>query len=160
MPLRFTTVSRRRFLQAGAVSVIGETFGTARTTAVSVGQGRARQRSGLTTIRALVFDTFGTVVGHLKSGPLTFCRISTDDLHGKMRAYVGEGEITSDRPQSFGGYGVVKIPELQRLMHYVCENGYEHHVSVNRSHAARAAVDALGNYKGWNVYHHQTGAGC
>jgi L-fucose isomerase-like protein len=105
-------------------------------------------------------NTFGTVVGHLKSGPLTFCRISTDDLHGKMRAYVGEGEITADRPQSFGGYGVVKIPALQRLMRYVCENGYEHHVSVNRSHAARAVVDALGNYKGWNIHHHQPSAEC
>jgi len=105
-------------------------------------------------------NTFGTVVGHLKSGPLTFCRISTDDLHGKMRAYVGEGEITADRPQSFGGYGVVKIPGLQRLMRYVCENGYEHHVSVNRSHTARAVVDALGTYKGWPVYHHPSDAGC
>jgi len=105
-------------------------------------------------------NTFGTVVGHLKSGPLTFCRISTDDLHGKMRAYVGEGEITADRPQSFGGYGVVKIPGLQRLMRYVCENGYEHHVSVNRSHTARSVVDALGTYKGWPVYHHPSDAGC
>ncbi|HMD96246.1 MAG TPA: fucose isomerase, partial [Terriglobia bacterium] len=39
-------------------------------------------------------NTFGTVVGKLKSGPITFCRASTDDLHGQMRAYVGEGETT------------------------------------------------------------------
>ncbi len=105
-------------------------------------------------------NTFGTVVGKLKSGPLTYCRASTDDLHGRMRAYVGEGEITADRPQSFGGYGVVKIPQLQSLMQYVCKNGYEHHVSVNRSHYARAVADALENYKGWEVYYHQPGAGC
>ncbi len=100
-------------------------------------------------------STFGTVVGKLKAGPLTYCRVSTDDLHGRMRAYVGEGEITSDKLESFGGYGVVKIPALQKLMHYVCKNGYEHHVSVNRSHYGRAVVEALGNYKGWEVYHHQ-----
>jgi L-fucose isomerase-like protein len=99
-------------------------------------------------------STFGTVVGKLKAGPLTYCRVSTDDLHGRMRAYVGEGEITSDKLESFGGYGVVKIPALQKLMHYVCKNGYEHHVSVNRSHYGRAVVEALGNYKGWEVYHH------
>ncbi len=99
-------------------------------------------------------STFGTVVGKLKAGPLTYCRVSTDDLHGRMRAYVGEGEITSDKLESFGGYGVVKIPALQKLMHYVCRNGYEHHVSVNRSHYGRAVVEALGNYKGWEVYHH------
>ncbi len=104
-------------------------------------------------------NTFGTVVGKLKSGPLTYCRVSTDDLHGRMRAYVGEGEITSDKLQSFGGYGVVKIPALQSLLQHVCKHGYEHHVAVNRSHYGRAVADALSNYKGWEVYHHQP-AGC
>jgi len=99
-------------------------------------------------------NTFGTVVGRLKAGPLTFCRVSTDDLHGELRAYVGEGEITGDKLASFGGYGVVKIPGLQKLLQYVCKNGYEHHVAVNRSHYGPAVADALENYKGWTVYHH------
>ncbi len=105
-------------------------------------------------------NTFGTVVGKLKSGPLTYCRASTDDLHGRMRAYVGEGDITNDRPQSFGGYGVVKIPRLQDLLKYVCKNGYEHHVAVNRSHYGPAVAEALANYKGWEVYHHAPSTGC
>lgn len=99
--------------------------------------------------------TFGTVVGRLKAGPLTYLRISTDDLHGRMRAYAGEGEITADKLESFGGYGVVRIPAMQQLMRYICRNGFEHHVSVNRSRYARAVVEALGNYKGWEVYHHE-----
>lgn len=99
--------------------------------------------------------TFGTVVGKLKAGPLTFCRVSTDDLHGRMRAYAGEGEITSDQLESFGGYGVVRIPGLQSLLQFVCQNGYEHHVAVNRSHYGRAVAEALKNYRGWEVYHHQ-----
>jgi L-fucose isomerase-like protein len=100
-------------------------------------------------------NTFGTIVGKLKAGPLTYCRVSTDDLQGKMRSYVGEGEITSDKLQSFGGYGVVRIPKLQTLLQHICNNGYEHHVAVNRSHFGRAVAEALGNYKGWEVYHHQ-----
>lgn len=104
--------------------------------------------------------TYGTVVGKLKSGPITFCRASTDDLHGRMRAYVGEGETTDDRPSSFGGYGVMKVPRLQELMQFVCKNGYEHHVSVNLSHYGAAVAEALGNYKGWEVYHHASGRGC
>jgi L-fucose isomerase-like protein len=100
-------------------------------------------------------NTFGTVVGRLKAGPLTYCRVSTDDLHGRIRAYVGEGEITSDKLQSFGGYGVVKIPGLQKLLQFVCRNGYEHHVAVNRSHYGHAVADALQNYKGWETYNHQ-----
>ncbi|MGH9433815.1 MAG: L-fucose/L-arabinose isomerase family protein [Terriglobia bacterium] len=99
-------------------------------------------------------NTFGTVVGRLKAGPITYCRVSTDDLHGQLRAYVGEGETTADKLESFGGYGVVRIPGLQSLMQYVCKNGYEHHVSVNRSHFGPAIAEALKNYKGWEVYHH------
>jgi L-fucose isomerase-like protein len=99
-------------------------------------------------------NTYGTVVGKLKSGPITFCRASTDDLHGRMRAYVGEGETTDDRPQSFGGYGVMKVPQLQKLLQYVCKNGYEHHVAVNRSRYGNAVAEALGNYKKWEVYQH------
>jgi L-fucose isomerase-like protein len=105
-------------------------------------------------------NTFGTVVGRLKSGPLTYCRVSTDDLQGKMRAYCGEGEITSDELASFGGYGVVRIPRMQALLHHICKHGYEHHVAVNRSHYGRAVADALGNYKGWDVYSHDAQPGC
>src|SRR6266568_4835876 len=87
-------------------------------------------------------STYGTVVGKLKSGPITYCRASTDDLHGRMRAYAGEGATTDDRPQSFGGYGVVKIPDLQKLMQYVCRNGYEHHVAVNPGHYSGSISEA------------------
>jgi L-fucose isomerase-like protein len=104
-------------------------------------------------------NTFGTVVGQLKTGPITFCRVSTDDLKGGMRAYVGEGETTDDRPKSFGGYGVLKVPRLQSLLQYVCKNGYEHHVAVNRSRYGAAIAEALGNYKRWDVYHHQVSGG-
>jgi L-fucose isomerase-like protein len=100
-------------------------------------------------------NTFGTVVGKLKPGPLTYCRVSTDDLEGKLRAYCGEGEITADKLQSFGGYGVVRIAGLQKLLQHVCRHGYEHHVAVNRSHYGCAVADALANYKGWELYHHQ-----
>jgi L-fucose isomerase-like protein len=99
-------------------------------------------------------NTYGTVVGKLKTGPITFCRVSTDDLKGGIRAYTGEGETTEDRPASFGGYGVLKVPGLQGLLQYICKNGYEHHVAVNRSRYGRAVTEALGNYKRWDVYTH------
>ena len=104
-------------------------------------------------------NTFGTVVGQLKTGPITFCRVSTDDLKGGIRAYTGEGETTEDRPASFGGYGVLKVAGLQDLLQYICKNGYEHHVAVNRSRYAGAVREALGNYKRWDVYAHGAGRG-
>lgn len=104
--------------------------------------------------------SFGTVVGKVKPGAITYCRISTDDLHGRMRSYVGEGEVTSDPLKSFGGYGVVRIPDLQHLLHYVCNNGYEHHVCVNYGNHAGAIAHALRTYKGWEVYQHEDAKHC
>ena len=97
----------------------------------------------------------GTVVGRAKTGPFTYCRVSTDDSWGTIRVYVGEGEVTDDPLETFGGYGVVRIPDFQGLLHHICENGFEHHVAVNLSQCAAAVNEALTNYKGWDVYYHQ-----
>jgi len=99
-------------------------------------------------------NTYGTVVGRLKSGPFTFCRVSTDDNWGTIRAYAGEGDLTPDPLQTFGGYGVAEIPNLQALLRHICENGYEHHVAINLSQVALAVAEALGKYLGWEVYLH------
>jgi len=98
--------------------------------------------------------TYGTVVGRVKAKPFTYCRISTDDLTGRIKAYVGEGELTDDPLHTFGGYGVVDIPDFQGLLHYICENGFEHHVAMNLSQTAPAVTEALGKYLGWDVYVH------
>jgi L-fucose isomerase-like protein len=100
-------------------------------------------------------NTYGTVVGRIKSSPFTFCRVSTDDERGVIRAYLGQGMVTDDPLQSFGGYGVVEIPAFQNLLQHICANGYEHHVAFNLSQTAAAVYDALSNYLGWDVYYHQ-----
>ncbi|MGB9602387.1 MAG: L-fucose/L-arabinose isomerase family protein, partial [Limisphaerales bacterium] len=100
-------------------------------------------------------NTYGTVVGRLKPTPFTYLRISTDDASGKIRAYVGEGELTKDPLKTFGGYGVVKVRDLQRLLRYICENGFEHHVAINPSTVAVGVNEALSKYLGWDVYFHQ-----
>lgn len=100
-------------------------------------------------------NTFGALEGRTGSGPLTFGRISTDDLTGKIRAYVGEGEFTDDPLNTFGTRAVVRVPELSALMHLVCQNGFEHHAAMNRSHCAVAVSEGLSRYLGWDVYHHE-----
>jgi len=100
-------------------------------------------------------NTYGTVVGRLKSSPFTYCRVSTDDSWGVIRVYLGEGELTDDPLQTFGGYGVVRIPDFQGLLHHICENGFEHHVAVNLSQCAAAVNEALSKYLGWEVYYHR-----
>ncbi len=99
-------------------------------------------------------NTYGTIVGRLKTGPFTFCRVATDDEFGELSAYVGEGKLTDDPLDTFGGYGVVYIPDLQRLLWHICASGFEHHVAINLSQVANAVVEALDNYLGWDVYYH------
>jgi len=99
-------------------------------------------------------NTFGTIVGRIAPGPFTYCRISTDDLRGMITSYVGEGDFTDDPLDTFGGYGVIKIPAFQRLLQYICRNGLEHHVAATRAQVADAIHDALTTYLNWEVYHH------
>ena len=100
-------------------------------------------------------NTFGTCVGRVKAAPMSYARFSTDDLTGQMRGYVGSGEFTDDPLETFGGAGVVKIPNLQRLLRYICEEGFEHHVAANMSRSAEAVYEATSNYLDWDVYHHE-----
>jgi L-fucose isomerase-like protein len=100
-------------------------------------------------------NTFGAMEGRTGSGPLTFGRISTDDASGRIKAYVGEGEFTDDPLDTFGTRAVVRVPALSSLMHVVCQNGFEHHAAMNRSHSAAVASEALGRYMGWQIYHHE-----
>ncbi|HEY6467300.1 MAG TPA: hypothetical protein VIY69_14980 [Candidatus Acidoferrales bacterium] len=100
-------------------------------------------------------NTFGTVVGRVKAGPMSYSRFSTDDLTGKIRGYVGEGAFTSDPLETFGGAGVVEIPKLQELLRYICENGFEHHVAANFSLTAGAVHEAATKYLGWQVHWHR-----
>ena len=101
-------------------------------------------------------NTFGTVVGRVRAEPFTFCRVSTDDLKGRLMAYVGEGKLTNDPLTTFGGYGVVHVENLQGLLHYICDHGFEHHTAVNLSQTASAVNEALGKYMGWEVYYHRS----
>lgn len=99
-------------------------------------------------------NTFGTIVGRIAPGPFTYARVSTDDLEGEIRAYVGEGTFTSDEMKTFGGYGVFEVPRLQELLQHICRNGFEHHVAATRVRTAAAVAEALGTYMDWDVYHH------
>jgi len=106
-------------------------------------------------------NTFGTVVGLIKPEKMSFARFSTDDTAGKMRGYVGEGRFTDDPLNTFGGAGVVEIPSMQKLLHYICENGFEHHVAANLSSVAAAVHEASTRYMGWDMYWHEgPNAGC
>ncbi len=99
-------------------------------------------------------NTFGTIVGRVSAGPFTYCRVSTDDDAGEVATYVGEGRFTDDTLETFGGYGVVEIPDFQRLLRMICKRGFEHHVAATRGSVAEAIDDAFDTYLGWRSYRH------
>jgi L-fucose isomerase-like protein len=103
-------------------------------------------------------NTFGALEGRTDAGPVTFGRVSTDDLNAKICAYVGEGEFTTDPLRTFGTRAVVRVPALPNLMHLICQKGFEHHAAMNRSHCAAAVAEALSRYLGWETYHHNRAA--
>ena len=98
--------------------------------------------------------TWGTITGRLRSCPFTYLRIHTDDFAGAISGYIGEGVLTDDPLETFGGYGVVEVPRFQDLLRHICENGYEHHVALNQSLVADALREALTKYLGWELYYH------
>jgi len=100
-------------------------------------------------------NTFGALSGRTAEGPVTFARISTDDVSGRIRGYVGEGRFTSDPLATFGSRAVVEVPRLQRLMRYICKNGFEHHAAMNASHCARILKEALETYLRWEIQVHE-----
>jgi L-fucose isomerase-like protein len=99
-------------------------------------------------------NCFGAIKGKVRSGPMTYFRLSTDDVRGRIKSYVGQGEFTDDPYGMDGGIAVTRVPNLQQLMKYVCRNGFEHHVAMVRGNYASVVEEAVGNYLNWDVYRH------
>ena len=99
-------------------------------------------------------NCFAGIKGRIAPGEMTFARISTDDTLGIIKAYVGQGKFTDDPLECDGGVGVCEVPELQKLLDFLCRSGFEHHVAMNRGLYADVLEEAFGNYFGWDVYHH------
>lgn len=99
--------------------------------------------------------TFGAVYGKVTEGPFTFFRISTDDPRGCIKAYLGKGEITNDPYGMDGCIAVTKVDNLQKLMKYICKNGFEHHVAMCRSDVVEILNEAVESYLGWELYTHE-----
>jgi len=99
-------------------------------------------------------NTYGAINGRTPSGPMSYARLTTDDRHGKIRAYVGDGLFTDDQLNTFGSRAVVEVPNLQKLMQYICKNGFEHHTAMTAVQTSAILAEAFENYFGWDVYHH------
>jgi L-fucose isomerase-like protein len=118
--------------------------------------GKPVQVSNLSVLGSVLGEElcFGGVDAKVEPGSMTYLRFSTDDLNGRVRGYVGEGQFTADPFNMLGSIAVCEIPNLQKLMKYICKQGFEHHVSMVRSHCAQAIQEAATTYLGWDMYLH------
>jgi len=99
-------------------------------------------------------NTFGAVKGKVTEGPFTFFRISTDDNYGVIKSYLGQGKYTNDPYDMDGCIAVAQVDELQKLMKYMCKNGFEHHVAMVRGEVASVIEESIESYLGWELYRH------
>ncbi len=99
-------------------------------------------------------SSFGTCVGRVKAGAMSYARYSTDDRFGIVRGYTGAGKFTDDPLETFGGAGVAEIPQLQKLLKFICREGFEHHVAANFSDVSKAVHEAAVRYMGWESHYH------
>jgi L-fucose isomerase-like protein len=99
---------------------------------------------------------FGAIKGHVAPGYMTYFRISTDDIKGKIKTYLGEGQFTDDPFDMDGGIAVCKVPKLRKLLAYLCQEGFEHHVAMTRTHCANILHEAISKYMKWDIYYHES----
>lgn len=97
---------------------------------------------------------FGAVKGKVRPGPMTYFRLSSDDRMGSLKCYLGEGAFTDDPFPMDGGIAVTEVANLRKLMRFVTQNGFEHHVAMVRGHHAAIVDEAVTRYLGWPIYHH------
>lgn len=97
---------------------------------------------------------FGACKAQVAAGPMTFAKVATDDNRGVIKAYFGDGEFLDKKIPSFGALSLWRVPGLQKLLGYICSNGFEHHVATVRGQCADILEEALGKYMGWEVYFH------
>lgn len=100
--------------------------------------------------------TFGACKGQVAAGPMTFVRFSTDDAKGILKMYVGEGTFEAEPLPTKGGVANCRVPGLQKLLRYLCENGFEHHVCFVRGHVADILEEAA-KYLGISCHRHTAG---
>lgn len=98
---------------------------------------------------------FGAVKGKVAPGPMTYFRISTDDVLGKVKGYVGNGTFTADPFAMDGGIAVIELPRMRDLFTHLCRRGFEHHVAMVRGSHADVVNEAVSRYMKWDLYNHE-----
>lgn len=87
--------------------------------------------------------TRGTLEGQLKPGPLTMFRLQANP-DGELRSYVAEGEFLNIKPCTFGGTGIVAIPNFARFYrHILVGQCFPHHSAFGFKKVGKPLFEAV-----------------
>jgi L-fucose isomerase-like protein len=96
-------------------------------------------------------NAMGVVEFVMKDGPVTLCR-ATQDNDGRHKAAIAQGVVEPNEAETFGSYGWVRLPGMQRFYKDVLLRHCPHHVAMNRAHVGNVLWEAFGNYLGFEVF--------
>ena len=96
-------------------------------------------------------NAMGVLEFVMQDGPVTLCR-ATQDNAGRFQVVLAEGAVEPDESSTFGAYGWVRVPSLQRLYRNVLLRHFPHHVAMSRSTVGNVLWEAFGNYLGFRTY--------
>lgn len=91
--------------------------------------------------------TRGTLEGDIAPGQITFFRLHAG-TDGTLQSYIAQGEVLPVATRSFGGIGVIAIPQMGRFYrHVLIAKRYPHHGAVAWGHIGKALFTIF-NYLG------------
>ncbi len=97
----------------------------------------------------------GTIQGQIVPGEVTIFRLQ-GSREGALRAYVAQGQILPLSLETYGGYGVIAIPEMERFLRYVVlEKQFPNHCVVIFGHHGSDLIDVLRLLGVKEIYYNQ-----
>lgn len=85
----------------------------------------------------------GTLEGSIKAADITLFRLQSN-ASGELLSYIAQGEVLDVDPKSFGGIGIIAIPQMGRFYrHVLIEKNYPHHAGIAFDHAGKILFEAL-----------------
>lgn len=87
----------------------------------------------------------------IAKGNVTVGSFKTEN--GNMCSFVTEGELTDDFiGEGFFGCGITfRKNNIEDMLHYMCNNGYRHHVAITKGNWSKAIEDAFKTYLGYLI---------
>lgn len=95
----------------------------------------------------------GTVQGQIVSGPVTIFRIQAT-IDGKLEAYVIQGQVLPVSIDTYGGYGVIGIPEMRRFYrNVIIDRHFPNHAAIIFGHFGKELVALLRYFGISDIYY-------